>query len=834
MNRFDGILRSAWSILIAGALAFAVVGCEGDTGPAGPAGPAGADGQDGEDGVGIQPIDQVMVESCSTCHQNAGGGHQALYEGYIDSLVNSAFEMTFTSFTSAPGVVAGEFDGTLNVTILKNGLPFTDLQALQDAGSEFAQAYFAVVDYDGPNQDYSQGRQQLRTITQPTPGNYVITGTGLTFNPTINGQVYGYIAETPLFEHEGGTGGEIPAGSHVHLYENVANAAIAFGDAQLGSANEYVSAANVAGCEKCHGKPYFKHGYRAAEVAGIPDFSACKTCHYSGRNGFVPDWQYMVDDPLAWATGENPTADYTYEGSIMNDTHMSHAMEFPYPQSMQGCNTCHEGMIDTILADTNFTGEVCASCHPVQGINAWPGELYNQPARAPALEYLWQRGADLTFHDITADCQSCHGAGVSGSFTAYHTGYDVNIYDATGQKYSDLYSVSIDAIAYDATTGLITVDFSANDPAIVPELYISFYGWDSRHFYVGAHERDSQTDVCTGGFRPGCQMEYVPDSRSGSVDPNPIFIEDAASSPTAGYKVTADPSQWLLTKTDLVPDLIADGTIRRIEVTVAPELNLSDLATPGPNVDVVLTAANQTFVLGTGLVDDTYFKGEFASVSTEKCNVCHDALASTFHSQSGRAGDGIEVCKNCHTTTFGGSHIEMASRSIDNYIHSIHSFQAFDIDDTFDTFDAVFSRRYDQHIKHTFPNFTIRNCEACHVGPGVYDVPDQSLSMFGLQASSMDVLTWYDIVKNATTGRDMAVEDTAGRTIGTVPRFVVGPASRACGGCHRADFINADAAGDLASFNAHTESFGTLVDDEAVDDSSFLFDAIDKIMGFFY
>ena len=34
--------------------------------------------------------------------------------------------------------------------------------------------------------------------------------------------------------------------------------------------------------------------------------------------------------------------------------------------------------------------------------------------------------------------------------------------------------------------------------------------------------------------------------------------------------------------------------------------------------------------------------------------------------------------------------------------------------------------------------------------------------------------------------------------------------------------------------NAHTESFGTLVDDEEVDDPSFVYDAIDKIMGFFY
>jgi OmcA/MtrC family decaheme c-type cytochrome len=839
MNRFDGLLNSAWSILMAGALAFAMVGCEGDDGAPGAAGPAGPQGDEGPPGEGTLPIDAVAVESCSTCHQGAGDDHQSIYDGYIDGLVNSAFTMTFTSFTAVPGAVAGEFDGTLNVTILKNGLPYQDLATLS---ARDGQAYFAVVDYDGPNQDYSAGRQQLDTIAQPAPGDYVITGAGLSFDPTVSGQVYGYIAETPLLQHEGGTGGEIPQGSHVHLYENVANAAIAFGDAQAGSgANEYVSAANVSGCVKCHGNPYFKHGYRAAEVAGIPDFSACKTCHYSGRNGFLADLQYMVDDPLAWATGEDPIADYTYEGSIMNDTHMSHGMEFPYPQSMQGCNTCHEGKISTILADTNFTGEVCQSCHPVQGINAHPGELYNQPHRAPALEYLWTRGADLSFHDITSNCQGCHGAGVSSSFTAYHSGYDVNIYDATGQKYSGLYSVSIDAIAYDAATGLITVDFSASDPAIVPELYISFYGWDSKHFYVGAHERDS--NAACSGFRPGCQMEYVPDSRSGSVDPNPIFAEDAASAPPT-YKVTADPSQWMLTKTDLVPDLIADGTIRRIEVTVAPELNLEDLATPGPDLDVVLTAANETFDLGTGLIVADYFKGANASVSTAKCNVCHDALASSFHSESGRGGDGIEVCKNCHTTTFGGSHVEMASRSIDNYVHSIHSFQAFDVGDLFTDedadgnpiarFDPVDSMHYDQHIKHTFPNFTIRNCEACHVGPGVYNVPDQSQSMLGLQAASDTVLTWYDIVENAATGRDMAVEDTAGRNIGTVPRFVVGPASRACGGCHRADFVNADLAGDLASFNAHTESFGTLVDDEEVDDSTFLYDAIDKIMGFFY
>ena len=51
----------------------------------------------------------------------------------------------------------------------------------------------------------------------------------------------------------------------------------------------------------------------------------------------------------------------------MNDVHMSHAMEFPYPQSMSNCVTCHEGKLDTVLSDANFKVETCKSCHPVTG-----------------------------------------------------------------------------------------------------------------------------------------------------------------------------------------------------------------------------------------------------------------------------------------------------------------------------------------------------------------------------------------------------------------------------------------------------------------------------------
>jgi hypothetical protein len=170
------------------------------------------------------------------------------------------------------------------------------------------------------------------------------------------------------------------------------------------------------------------------------------------------------------------------------------------------------------------------------------------------------------------------------------------------------------------------------------------------------------------------------------------------------------------------------------------------------------------------------------------------------------------VCRTCHVVTSGGSHLEMQSRSIDSYVHAIHSFQDFDIGDI-DFTDAVEAKRYEEHIQHVFPNFTIRNCEGCHVGPDVggnvvYNVPDQRKSMPG-QLSASD-----------TTSLE--------RTIGNVPAYVTGPASRACGSCHRARLINDDLASDLVSLNQHIANNGYMVDD-----TSILYEAIDKIMGLF-
>ena len=99
---------------------------------------------------------------------------------------------------------------------------------------------------------------------------------------------------------------------------------------------------------------------------------------------------------------------------------------------------------------------------------------------------------------------------------------------------------------------------------------------------------------------------------------------------------------------------------------------------------------------------------------------------------------------------------------------------------------------HEEHTSFVFPNFTIRNCEACHVA-GKYEVPDQTKSLPGVLSPS---------------------DQVAGRNIQDVPSYVIGPAGRACGACHRAQVIKADDAVKLEAFKRHMEMGGYLVQNE--------------------
>ncbi len=703
-------------------------------------------------------------ESCAICHSGAGvKKHQAIYDDYTDT---SSLKLTINSITSIPE--GNGFNGIMTFTIIKDGAPYIDSDGLPS----LEQKRFYAVTYDSTTRMFDNSKSFSNPVALGN-GQYYVTATGMTYDLNkTNGLAYAYIADGLLDTESGG---------HVSMFNDVSNAGLAFGDVTT-----YESVANVSGCEKCHGKPYMKHGYRAPEVQGLSDFSSCKTCHYDTRKGGHEDWQILVNDPARFAeihAGADLTAEeeaqYAYTANLMNDVHMAHAMEFPYPQSMANCATCHEGKLDMILTDNNYQLQTCKSCHPIDG-----PEEGTDPHRAPAL-------ATIMPHDIPDyECNTCHADGwYAPVFSEIHTGYDKEIYaDAIGTKYSEIFTASVDSVSL--SENILTIKFSATKNAeittlsaadIVPTVMVGLYGYDTKDFIVAAHGRDADRNRL---------LEYAVDG----VTENPRFTTVSAEG--GSWEVTADLSMWA--------DMIADGTIKRAEISVMPALKNADDET------VALNAPSRTFDLMANDFDDDFYS-DIVDVEAG-CNACHDALATTFH--SGNRGGNIKVCRTCHVTLNGGSHLEMQSRSIDSYVHAIHSFQAFDIGDV-NFLDPVEAVHYDLHVEHVFPNFTIKNCKACHV-EGAFEVPDQSKSLPGLLSASDKVETWD-------------------RNIGDVPAYVTGPASRACGACHRAHYINEDQAGKLVSFNQHTKQGGYLVED-GTDDMSIgdlLMTVIDYIMALF-
>jgi OmcA/MtrC family decaheme c-type cytochrome len=783
----------------------------------------GNDDDDDDDGDGTPPpsadlsalVAQAKPEQCALCHvanspavSNTGPGHQAVYAMYADA---SRFTLTIDSVSSVPNA-NGTFTSTLTFTAKKDGVGLASAAAV--AG--LAQKTFYAVKYDSatrqftPSFSYAGGTTAGNYTPTATPGQFQVKATAASFAPeNSNAQVYAYIGDGVL-DTEGMT-----------LYDDVANAGKAYGDAAT-----YQSAANVSACETCHGKPYRKHGVRAAAVDGLADFGACKDCHFDTRNGGHVDWQLLEDDPARFAEleaaaeacpdttcdtiSENMTAEekakYAYKANVMNDVHMSHNMEFPYPQTMQSCTTCHAGQLgDTaandIFADSKFVASTCVSCHSVEGLKT----KMTANAATEIIHGGFIAKMDDPAQRDTVVCTTCHGKDVrtAPTFATMHkSGYDPKIYATDGTRYSDTFVVTVDSATYDAATHMLDIKFSASGAHgglsatnITPTVLIGLYGYDTKDFIVAAHGRDDGVNR---------NLEHV------WGDGNPRFTDVSASG--GSWEVKADLSMWA---DKLAAN--ADGlvVVRRAEVAVMPSLSDAN------NTVLGLNAPSRTFNFAAN-----GFENYFTPIvnvaktphpttgSVDGCNTCHDQLATTFH--SGTRGGNIVVCRICHEVSSPGSHLEDQGRSIDSYVHGLHSFQAFDPGDI-DFENPVEDLEYRHHISFTFPRFTIKNCEACHNTAIVnnrqmYDVPDQHMSMPG-------VLSGTDTID--------------GRDLQDIGPSVTGPAVRACGACHRAQAINADDSGELAIQITHWQTFGYYIETVAADVRALWEGVVEKIMALF-
>jgi OmcA/MtrC family decaheme c-type cytochrome len=712
----------------------------------------------------------IPPETCSICHPDAGAKHQASYDELYQDGVIQVTDLAY-SFT-APD------ESTVTFKMTKNGAPF-DANEADSLGIYFVPWTGTAFQFE-PAAD----RLSLRgtKLTYDGDGGITSVVTGTTDFSKVDGLVVVYGRDETV--------GSLPARVSLNKYPFAALL-------ETGKGVDYVSAANNAGCEKCHTTPYLKHGYIYAEVNHDPatDFYTCKACHLDNGEGGHFEWQLLVDDPTlaaAYLAGEaeltpEQEAQYAYKTSLMNDVHMSHAMEFPYPQSMANCVTCHEGKLDTVLADANFKVQTCKSCHPVTG-----SEEYGTAALA--LKTILPSPIHDSLDLDTVDCTMCHGEGkTAAAFNQIHTGYDKAIYTAAGLRYSEAITVTVDDASFDGD--MLDIAFSAvQDPDlegldvanITPTVLVGLYGYDTKDYIIGPHERliDDNKDG-TLDSNDQRNLEYV------VGEEHPRFTTVSAAG--GKWEVTADLSAWA--------DLIEAGTVKRVEIGVIPTLDNAD------GVTLALNAPSRTFDLAADEFADDFYS-PIVKVA-DGCENCHDALATNYHSPD--RGGNIVICRLCHITKSGASHLEMESRSIDSYVHAIHSGQAFDIGDI-DFADPVQAMHYEHHIEFPYPTHGIADCESCHTADS-NNVPDQAKSLPGLLSASDSVTGWD-------------------RKIGEVPEYVTGPASRACGGCHRAELIKEDEAGGLIILNQHTKQGGYLIDGGEDPDSALL-SVIDEIMAMF-
>jgi hypothetical protein len=326
-------------LLLAAAM---VIDCAGSPGPAGPAA--------SEDAAGAVTVatEPIQLESCSVCHsvcrKEAGDKHQASYDELYQ---DGAIQVTDLAYAfSAPDTTTVTFNMT------KNGVPFDAREA------DSLAIYFAP--YTGTDFQFVPAAERPSLLGDLTCDGAAYTSTPIGGAPDIS-NTPGLVVLYGTDEIVGTLPGRIRQGKYpfVALLE-------------AGGGVDYVSAANNDGCEKCHTDPYLKHGYIYSQVNGDPgtDFHTCKVCHLDNSEGGHFEWQLLVDDPplaAAVLAGEveltpEQQAQYAYNTSLMNDVHMSHAMDFPILSLWQTARHATKANL------TQYCQTLILTCRPVRAV----------------------------------------------------------------------------------------------------------------------------------------------------------------------------------------------------------------------------------------------------------------------------------------------------------------------------------------------------------------------------------------------------------------------------------------------------------------------------------
>lgn len=308
MNRFEVFRRWAWSILIVGAMAFALGGCSGDDGRDGADGQQGPPGEQGPEGPAGPGASITPLESCAVCHDDG-------------------------SFVSAPDAHA--------VT----GVPAISNVVLADVGGNVQITYNLLID--------GAAVEDFTTVTSA----YIYTAADGATN-------YLNIPDITVVSDGGGdytatvTGGTALAGAAARFFLRVGDGdgtrAIVSGDFPAAALPDIAADAS---CGNCHGPkglaPHTAFGYPGM------DASDCVTCHKAEVDGlgfldFKDSWVGLVHG--IHNAHDFPDGVYEYDPEHIFDT--------TYPTYMLNCSVCHSEAPQLAAANAmTVSGANCFTCH---------------------------------------------------------------------------------------------------------------------------------------------------------------------------------------------------------------------------------------------------------------------------------------------------------------------------------------------------------------------------------------------------------------------------------------------------------------------------------------
>ena len=199
-----------------------------------------------------------------------------------------------------------------------------------------------------------------------------------------------------------------------------------------------------------------------------------------------------------------------------------------------------------------------------------------------------------------------------------------------------MHKVTVDIVTFDsATSAHGQVQLSATNTATVPTLSVSFYGFDTKDFYISAHTRDGG-QLCKdydGHAGMPSRVHRRREHLGVPTDDNPLFTEVATGTPGT-WEVDLDLTKYVQpnsTDADHGSRRSRDpGADRRWHDQEGGNRGPADLAVGGQTV--AIDAVSKTVDLNAGgAFVDNYFQGTNDLAPVKGATPATTSSATTFH-----------------------------------------------------------------------------------------------------------------------------------------------------------------------------------------------------------